>query len=81
MVTATVADAKNNLSALIAQLESGQEDVVRVCRRRQPVAEIRRIEPARRSAFIGSLRGRVIAEGYDPSEQDEEIAALFGVEQ
>ena len=43
--------------------------------------EIRRIEPARRSAFIGSMRGRVMADDYDPSEQDEEIAALFGVEQ
>lgn len=81
MVTATVADAKNNLSALIAQLESGQEDVVRICRRHKPVAEIRRIEPARRSAFIGSMRGRVTADDYDPSEQDEEIAALFGIEQ
>jgi antitoxin (DNA-binding transcriptional repressor) of toxin-antitoxin stability system len=41
MIKLNVHEAKTHLSAHLERLESGEEDVVVICRRNEPIAELR----------------------------------------
>jgi prevent-host-death family protein len=60
----SIHEAKTNLSRLIAQVEQGEEVVVR--RRQTPVAKLVPYSPAAKPRTPGALRGRIkIHEGFD----------------
>ena len=48
MIKLNVHEAKTHLSEHLERLESGEEDVVVICRRNQPIAELRAL-PRRRT--------------------------------
>lgn len=60
----SIHEAKTNLSRLIAQVEQGEEVVVR--RRQTPVAKLVPYAPPTTPRTPGALRGRIrIGEGFD----------------
>jgi len=55
MIKLNVADAKAHLSEHLGRLERGEEDVVVICRRNKPIAELRAL-PRRRTTRRPILR-------------------------
>lgn len=81
MVQANMLEAKNSLSGLVRMVESGQEDCVVIARHGKPVAKIVRYDEAGTSRRVGAAKGkRLYADGWDSSEMDAEVAALFEAE-
>lgn len=70
MSTVDMHEARNNLSRLLAQVETGEDFVI--TRDGQPVARLVAIEPAGEREF-GSLRGQIrLGERFfDPLPDDE----------
>ncbi len=78
MVRMGMAEAKTNLSKLVALAEAGEEVVI--TRAGQPAVRLV-VEPAKRpvSEFIGSMKGEIwIADDFD--DFDDELAADFDIE-
>ncbi len=75
-----VHEVKAHLSEWLDRLERGQEEVVVICRRNQPIAELRAL-PQRRSTkrpiFRRDARFTVPASFFDPLP-DETVAAFEG---
>ena len=80
MSQVNVLEAKNRLSSLIRDLETGREDVVVIARRDKPVVRMTRIDDQNASKRLGIAKGRTLAkDGWDSDEVNAEIGALFGV--
>ena len=80
MSQVNVLEAKNTLSSLIYDLETGVEDVIVIARRGKPVVQMTRIEPPAPSKRIGIAKGRKLAEdGWDSADVNDEVARLFGM--
>lgn len=82
MPTVNMLDAKTQLSKLVQQVESGEEDEIVIARNGRPVAKLVPIsDRARAPRQLGQLAGRypsfTLAE-FDAS--NAEIARLFGVD-
>ena len=81
MTQVNVLEAKNNLSRLLRDLESGAEDCFVIARNGAPVAKIVLYDSSTPQTRIGVAAGRtLVQEGWDIDEDDDEVAALFGVE-
>ena len=73
-----VLEAKNQLSRLLEQVESGAESEVVIARHGRPVARLVPLVDQPVERRIGVARGRFeVPESID--EHNDEIAALFGV--
>lgn len=80
MVQVNMLEAKSNLSALVKQLEDGVEDSVVIARNNVPVALIISYNSDRARQRIGVAKGlKLVADDWDPNENDDEVAQLFGV--
>jgi antitoxin (DNA-binding transcriptional repressor) of toxin-antitoxin stability system len=69
MIKLNVQDAKTHLSAHLERLERGEEDVVVICRRNQPIAELRAIpqpRTTRRPILRRDPRFQVPKSFFDP---------------
>ncbi len=69
MVKLNIHEAKTHLSEHLERLESGEEDVVIICRRNEPIAELRalpRPRTAPRPIFKADRRFRLSSEFFDP---------------
>lgn len=76
MVVNTVSEAKAQLSALIARVESGEEVII--SKAGKPVAMLVPYHEDRRARRPGALRGRIrIATDFD--ELPDDLARAFGV--
>ena len=78
MIKVTIREAKANLSKYLARLRSGRHDVIVVCRRNVPVAEIRLVpDPLVRPRSVGLAKGafEVPESFFDPLP--EGIIAAF----
>ncbi len=79
MVQVNVLEAKNNLSALMRSIESGQEDGVIIARHGKPAVKIVPYEPDV-SKRIGIAKEQpLVSENWDMNAGDDEIAIMFGV--
>ena len=79
MTQVNVLEAKNNLSKLLALLESGEEQQVVIARNGTPIAQLTLIG-ADVSKRIGVARGqKLMADGYDLDDDNDLVAELFGV--
>lgn len=78
MIMVNIYEAKARLSALLEQVAAG--DRVLICKRNQPMAELRRIEPSRRLPRpIGPAKGLVeILPAFFEPLPDEVIEAFEG---
>lgn len=77
-----ILEAKNNLSALIRSIESGEETSIVISRYDKPVARLVPYEEPKTdvSKRIGLFEGVEIVKDWDAFDSyDEEIAQLFGV--
>jgi antitoxin (DNA-binding transcriptional repressor) of toxin-antitoxin stability system len=73
MIRLNVHEAKTHLSAHLERLEKGQEDVVVICRRNEPIAELRAIPKARRTRrpiFRKDERFHLAPTFFDPLPED-----------
>jgi prevent-host-death family protein len=73
MPTATIFEAKTNLSELLRRAQAGEEIIITSGRERTPVARLVAIEPIPVSRRIGFLAGQgdVGPEFFDPLPEDE----------
>ncbi|MGA9070945.1 MAG: toxin-antitoxin system subunit antitoxin [Terracidiphilus sp.] len=73
MHSATIFEAKTNLSELLRRAQLGEEVQITSGRERKPVARLVAIDPAPASRRIGFLKGRgkVGPEFFDPLPEDE----------
>jgi antitoxin (DNA-binding transcriptional repressor) of toxin-antitoxin stability system len=81
MIRVNVADAKAHLSEYLDKLEGGQIDAVVLCRRNEPIAEIRPLPRAEvKPRPVGRAKGTfsVPATFFDPLP--EELVAAFAGE-
>ena len=79
MVLVGVLEARNNLSKLVRDVESGVESMVVIQRNGVPVAKIVPFdEPCAESRRLGVAKDRVMCrDGWDSDELNAEIASLF----
>jgi antitoxin (DNA-binding transcriptional repressor) of toxin-antitoxin stability system len=80
MVKLNVHEAKTHLSEWLDRLEKGEEEVVVICRRNQPIAELRALPQRRttkRPIFRRDPRFAVPASFFEPLP-DETVAAFEG---
>ncbi len=78
MLQKNVLEAKNDLSGLIRMLEEGEEDRIVIARRGQPVVVMVRYEEPPVAKRIGVAEGRrLVADGWDDDDINEEVASLF----
>ena len=74
-------EAKNGLPGFLRLLETGQEDCIVIARHNKPVAKLVPIERIEEPLHIGAARGKILyREGWDSSEINDEISALFGTD-
>lgn len=76
MKTVNVNEAKAHLSEYLARVEAGETVVI--CRRNKPVAELRKVAPARtepRPIGLAKGTGHVPPEFFEPL--DDELLDLF----
>lgn len=69
MIKRNVHDVKTHLSEHLARLESGDEDVVVICRRNQPIAELRALPrrgTTRRPIFLRDSRFTMPKTFFEP---------------
>ena len=73
MHTATIFEAKTNLSELVRRAQLGEEVVITSGRERKPVARIVAVNPVPESRRIGFMKGEgsVGPEFFDPLPEDE----------
>ena len=73
MYSATIFEAKTNLSELLRRAQLGEEVQITSGRERKPVARLVAINPAPVSRRVGFLKGRgnVGPEFFDPLPEDE----------
>lgn len=78
-MTINVLEARNNLSALIRRIESGEESEIVISRRGVPVAKLVPLDAGDGVACrIGAARGnRLIRDGYDFDAPDADVESLF----
>jgi prevent-host-death family protein len=72
-------DAKTNLSRIIDRVEHGEEIII--SRAGTPVAKVIPLTRKVHRSGRGSLRGKLVAEGWDAPEVNESIARDFGLAQ
>lgn len=73
----SVAEAKNNLSKLIQEVESGEEIVI--TRRGNPVAMLTQPPAKRHKPRFGSLAGKIkLTEGWDAPMSEKELKEFLG---
>ena len=80
MIRLNVHDAKTHLSRYLERLEKGEEDVVIVCRRNVPIAELRALPKQKkrsRAIFKTDPRFRLAPEFFEPLP-DDVVAAFDG---
>lgn len=80
MTRVNMLEAKNNLSKLVRQLETREEDVVYIARNGVPIAQITLIPKADVSRRIGIAAGKLILpDDFDTvfDELDSETVELF----
>lgn len=80
MVKLDVHEAKTHLSEWLDRLEQGEEDVVVICRRNQPIAELRALPQRRmtkRPVFRRDPRLAVPASFFEPLPE-ETVGAFEG---
>jgi antitoxin (DNA-binding transcriptional repressor) of toxin-antitoxin stability system len=72
VVKLNIHDAKTHLSAYLEQLEKGDEDVVVICRRNEPIAELRAIRRSRskRNLFRPDPRLKIAKSFFEPLPDD-----------
>jgi len=78
MVKLNIHEAKTHLSEHLDRLERGEEDVVVICRRNEPIAELRalpRRPRSRRPIFRKDPRFELSARFFEPLP--EELIATF----
>jgi len=79
MIRANIADVKMNLSKFLDQVAEGE--VVLVCRRNVPIAEIRGLAKPVTERRIGTARGLItIPDSFFEPLPDELLAAFEGKE-
>ena len=73
MYTATIFEAKTNLSELVRRAQQGEEIVITSGREHKPVARLVAIDPVPESRRVGFMAGRgdVGPEFFDPLPDDE----------
>jgi antitoxin (DNA-binding transcriptional repressor) of toxin-antitoxin stability system len=73
MLSATIFEAKTNLSKLVQQALQGEEVQITMGRERKPVVRLEPIEPVAASRRIGFLEGQgdVGPEFFEPLPADE----------
>lgn len=73
MIRVNINEAKTKLSSLIEQVEGGK--VIQICRRNQPVAELKGMRKPKRviKGPLGMFRGQIIVHpgAFDPLTQEE----------
>lgn len=80
MVKVNIHEAKTHLSEHLERLERGDEDVVVICRRNEPIAELRALpkrQATARRIFVADPRFRLSAAFFEPLP-DEVIDAFEG---
>lgn len=78
VIQRNVLEAKNDLSGLIRMLEEGEEDRVIIARRGRPVVVMIRYEEPPATKRIGVAEGRrLVADGWDDDDINDEVAGLF----
>lgn len=81
MLQANVLEAKNGLSGFLRLLESGQEDCVIIARHNKPIAKIVPLQQDASGRIGVAQPGALYADGWDDAGLNDEVAALFGVEE
>jgi antitoxin (DNA-binding transcriptional repressor) of toxin-antitoxin stability system len=77
MIKVNVADAKAHLSRYLDRIEKGE--VVVLCRRNVPIAEIRRItQPPAKPRPVGIDRGMSVPESFFEELPEEVLGAFEG---
>jgi len=73
MYSATIFEAKTNLSELVRRAQQGEEVQITSGRERKPVARLIAIDPIPESRRVGFMEGRgdVGPEFFDPLPEDE----------
>ena len=73
MTTATIFEAKTNLSELVRRAQQGEEIIITSGRERKPVVRLVAIDPAPEKRRIGFLAGKggIGPEFFDPLPEDE----------
>ena len=73
MYSATIFEAKTNLSELVRRAQQGEEIQITSGRERKPVARLVAIDPIPESRRVGFMEGRgdVGPEFFDPLPEDE----------
>lgn len=73
MYSATIFEAKTNLSELVRRAQQGEEVQITSGRERKPVARLIAIDPSPESRRIGFMKGEgsVGPEFFDPLPEDE----------
>jgi prevent-host-death family protein len=73
MRSATIFEAKTNLSELLRRAQLGEEVLITSGRERKPVARLVAIDPVPESRRVGFMEGRgnVGPEFFDPLPEDE----------
>jgi antitoxin (DNA-binding transcriptional repressor) of toxin-antitoxin stability system len=80
MVKVNIHDAKTHLSEHLERLERGDEDVVVICRRNEPIAELRALpkrQATARRILVADPRFRLSAAFFEPLP-DEVIDGFEG---
>lgn len=73
MVRVNIHDAKTHLSEHLERLERGDEDVVVICRRNEPIAELRALpkrQATARPILVADPRFRLSAAFFEPLSDD-----------
>ena len=79
MVQVNMLEAKSQLSALVRQLEEGEQDQVIIARNGHPVAVLISYDSSKVPQRIGIAKGQTfIDEDWDFDEDNEMIARMFG---
>ena len=78
MVQVDVLEAKNNFSKLIRMLESGEEDIIIICRNGEPVIQMTLLSKSPKKSIIGIAKDDEECEwSEDIHLLDDEIADMF----
>jgi prevent-host-death family protein len=73
MTTATIFEAKTNLSKLVQKALQGEDVLITSGRDRKPVVRLVPIEPVRKNRRLGFLKGKIEIgpEFFEPLPEDE----------
>ena len=77
MIKVNIHEAKANLSKYLERLRSGRHEVIVVCKRNVPIAEIRLIrEPPARARPVGLAKGFSVPESFFEPLPEALVAAF-----